>query len=190
MLEQLRVPIQTAINLLEENHYRYAIIGGIALSVWGFPRATLDIDIKVLVKDLDYQRARTTIKYAFPQATRRNAPKEPLIFSITIEGVIVDFLFTIPGYDELIIDRASEHEIDGIKFWICSAEDLAIQKMVAGRPKDLLDVQTVLDVQWGKLDTNYINDWLIQFADLLGRPELLVDYHRMMDNSAQKHSTS
>jgi predicted nucleotidyltransferase len=59
----------------------------------------------------------------------------------------VDFLLAIRGYEELIIERALQRDMGGWKVWICSSEDLIIQKMVAGREKDFQDVLSVLIVQ-------------------------------------------
>jgi len=47
--KRLEGPLQKAIAFLEEQGYRYAIIGGVAVAQWGFPRATNDVGLKVLV---------------------------------------------------------------------------------------------------------------------------------------------
>ncbi len=185
MLGSLKHPLQTVIRVLDNSGYRYAVIGGIAVSEWGIARTTIDIDIKVLVIESDYEKIREILISNFPTAARQNAPKERLILSVKIDEVIVDFIFTVPGYDELIVHRANKREIDGITAWICSAEDLVIQKMIAGRVKDYLDVQTVLDVQKGKLDYDYIEDWLRQFASLLDAPEILTNYNEMIAKTNQ-----
>ena len=56
MADQLDQPLRTAVDFLEANGYRYAIIGGIALTYWGVVRTTYDVDIKVVVPGLDYGR--------------------------------------------------------------------------------------------------------------------------------------
>ncbi len=183
MEEQLRLPLHKVLTALKETGIRYAIIGGLAVAVWGIVRNTLDIDIKVLGTNSDYESIREILRSKFPSAARENAPKDKYIFSVMVNNVIVDFFFTLPGYDELIIERAGKHHIDGLTAWICTAEDVIIQKMTAGRPKDYLDVQAVLDVQKGKLDYGYVELWLPQFADLLEKPEILSDYHAMKDIS-------
>lgn len=40
----------------------------------------------------------------------------------------VDFLLMLPGYEELIVERAVQRDLGGCWAWICSAEDLIIQK--------------------------------------------------------------
>jgi hypothetical protein len=66
---------------------------------------------------------------------RPHLPENPLIVSVTIEGVIEGFLLALPGYEELIIERAVQHQLGDWSAWICSAEDLIIQKVVAGVTK-------------------------------------------------------
>ena len=60
-MENLKLPLRTAIDFLEQHGYRYAVIGGIALSQWGVVRFTYDVDIKVLVPDVNYSAARAAL---------------------------------------------------------------------------------------------------------------------------------
>lgn len=39
--------LQTVVNFLESRHARYAVIGGVAIAMYGFPRTTLDLDLIV-----------------------------------------------------------------------------------------------------------------------------------------------
>ena len=59
--------------MLEKAGYRYAVIGGLALSQWGIVHATYDIDIKVLVPDLDYTKIRSLLSSTFRQSARQKA---------------------------------------------------------------------------------------------------------------------
>lgn len=71
-------------------------------------------------------------------------PENPLIVAVNIEGVIVDFLLALPGYEELIVERAVPRDLGGWTAWICSAEDPIIQKAVAGRAKDWEDIEALI----------------------------------------------
>jgi Nucleotidyl transferase of unknown function (DUF2204) len=178
--EHLKPALRRAIACLEKNGYRYAVIGGIALSQWGVARYTHDVDLKVLVPDLDFDSVRAALRSAFPERARPTAPDNPFIVAAKIDGVIVDFLLTLPGYEELIIEHAVQRDLGNWSTWICSAEDLIIQKVAAGRSKDWLDVEALLIEQHGKLDEAYIDDWLTQFAEALEKPELLTEYRRLL----------
>lgn len=180
MEKRLEPPLRTAINFLDASGYRYAIIGGLALAQWGVVRATYDVDIKVLVPDTDYAKARAVLQAAFPDPARQQGPFNPLIVAVTIADVVVDFLLALPGYEELIIERAVHRDLDGWSAWICSVEDLIIQKVVAGRTKDWPDVEALLIEQRGNLDEAYIEEWLSQFAEALEKPEILTAYLRLL----------
>lgn len=179
LTETLAAPLRAAIAVLEAHGYRYAVIGGIALAEWAIPRQTQDVDIKVLIPNSDYPTARQILRTAFPERARQNAPNNPLIVAVKIQDITVDFLFAVEGYEELIFERAVKRDLGGWSAWICSPEDLIIQKMIAGRSKDLPDVENLLAVQRSKLDYAYIREWLAQFADALEKPEILTEYERL-----------
>ncbi len=184
MERQLEPPLREAIAFLEAQGYRYAVIGGIAVTTCGTIRATRDVDLKVLVPDLNYAAARTAIRAAFPEPGRPHAPDNPLIVSVNVKGVIVDFLLALPGYEEQIITRATRCNLGDLQVWVCAPEDLVIQKAVAGRPKDWQDIEGVLIEQHGHLDLDYLEDWLVQFAELLEQPEILSQYHAIQNHIA------
>ena len=181
MEKLLEAPLRKALVFLEDQGYRYAVIGGIALSQWGVIRATLDVDIKILVPDINYSAVRAEIREAFPVSARKHIKPDPLIVAVEIEGVIVDFLLALPGYEENIITRAVKRDLGGWQARICSAEDLIIQKVIAGRGKDWMDIEGLLIEQHGKLDLDYIEDWLTQFVQALELPELLSEYRRVFE---------
>jgi len=177
--KHIEPPLRKAIAFLEEHGYRYAVIGGVALAHWGIVRATYDVDLRVYVPDFDLEHTRSEIRRAFPERARAHAPDNPFIVAVTIEGVIVDFLLALPGYEGNIVERATQADFGGWSAWVCSADDLIIQKVVAGRSKDWPDVEGLLIEQWDNLDHAYIEDWLDQFAQALDSPELLEKYHQV-----------
>lgn len=168
--------LQQVTRFLEDNGLRYAVVGGIALSCWNVSRFTHDIDIKLLVPNTEYAATRQLLRTEFPSKTRENVPENMLIVAVSVNDVIVDFLLTLPGYEELIIERAVQQDLGEFSIWVCTAEDLIIQKVVAGRDKDWPDVEALLIEQWHELDQHYVEEWLSQFAEALEIPELLSRY--------------
>ena len=122
MDELLETALRKAIEFLDSRRYRYAVVGGVALSQWGAVRATLDVDIKVHVPEVDFTAVRVAIRAAFPIRARQHVPENPLIVAVVIEDIIVDFLLAVPGYEENIIQRAVQHNLGGFSAWVCSAE--------------------------------------------------------------------
>jgi hypothetical protein len=181
MDKELEPPLRAAIAVLEQMDCRYAVVGGIALSQWGVLRFTHDVDLKVIVPESDYSAIRARLLTAFPERARQHVPQNPLIVAVSIGEIIVDFLLALPGYDQQIVERAELHDLGGFTAMVCSAEDLIIQKVIAGREKDWPDVDALLRARRGKLDHAYIDEWLGQFAEALEQPELLSRYRRVRD---------
>ncbi|MBI2976947.1 MAG: hypothetical protein HYY33_08350 [Chloroflexi bacterium] len=71
--------------------------------------------------------------------------------------------------------------LGGFSAWICSAEDLIIQKVAAGRGRDWPDVEELLLARKGKLDYAYVKNWLSQFAEALDNPGLVTQYEQLRD---------
>jgi predicted nucleotidyltransferase len=77
-----------------------------------------------------------------------------------LEGRSVDadmFIAETPFQRE-VLDRRITADVDGLSVKLVSAEDLILFKLVAARPRDLLDVQDVLFTQ-GELDEPYLRRW-------------------------------
>lgn len=71
-----------------------------------------------------------------------------------------------------MVRRSIVHEIDDtLEIRLPTPEDLIIMKAVAHRPKDLLDIQGILQSH-PDLDRRRIRKWVTQFAELLEKPEL------------------
>jgi len=168
------------VRFLESHQLKYVVIGGIANQIWGQARFTYDIDLKLLVPDLDYESLKNKLKAAFPVPGRPEIPENPLIVSVKIYGIIVDFLLATPGFEEQSLQRAVQVKVNNLSIWVCTAEDLIIQKAIAGRAKDWQDIEGIIIEQFGKLDKNFLDDWLKQFADILERPELYTKYQQIL----------
>ncbi|MDO8754723.1 MAG: hypothetical protein Q7J80_12570, partial [Anaerolineales bacterium] len=54
-----------------------------------------------------------------------------------------------------------------------------IHKVTANRDKDWLDVESILIRQRGKLDVQYIRNWLTQFAEALETPEMITRFDEL-----------
>ena len=180
MEKQLEASIHTAIAFMEERGFRYALIGGIALAQWGVVRATYDVDFKVLVPNNEYFVVRDALRTAFPERARPEVPQNPLIVDVIVGGIVVDFLLALPGYEEQIVERAVQRDLNGWSALVCSAEDLIIQKVVAGRDKDWLDVEALLFEQHQAFDQAYVDNWLMEFAEALDNGDLLTRYKRLL----------
>lgn len=73
-----------------------------------------------------------------------------------------------------LLDRSISYPVATLSLRLPTAEDLIILKAVAHRPKDLLDIQSIVDAN-PDLDRKRIENWVKQFAEALDMPELWED---------------
>ena len=173
--------LKNIINFLSERKIPYMIIGGVANSILGRNRATHDVDFKISI-DIPLAEFRKMVLEHFP-ARPTNIPAHQLspqvIHIWALPNVAADLLVSVFDYEKQAIDRAVEFNIDGVLAPVCTAEDLVIHKVVAGRGTDWQDVEGILIRQQGKLDVKHIRNWLTQFAEALESPEMLERFDKL-----------
>jgi predicted nucleotidyltransferase len=180
--EQLTKALQHLKGFLEKEGIPYMIIGGVANAVWGRPRATYDVDLKVILGERSiaefgehvgqYFRLRRDDAISFAQRVY-------VLLIYATEQVPADLGLAFLPYEVQAIERAVSIDIMGVVVPVCAPEDLVIHKAISEREKDWLDIQGILIRQQDRLDQNYIDEWLIQFAEALERPELLTRYRAL-----------
>lgn len=164
-----------------------AVIGGIAVGVFGEPRVTRDVDVKVLLGREDATRLLEIISpdyiplQADPlQALKRNG----ILFVRDNLGTRLDLMLADVGFDEEAIRRAQPVEVQpGAVITICTAEDLIIYKLISVRARDHADAEGVVRRQGDALDDDYVLRWLRQFELALDDSTLVAAYHRMRAQS-------
>jgi hypothetical protein len=71
------------------------------------------------------------------------------------------------------------HNAGALSVRLPTPEDLIIMKAIAHRPKDLLDIQAVVE-NHPDLDVARIKSWVKQFADVLEMPSLWDDIESIL----------
>jgi hypothetical protein len=170
------------VEILEELKIPYAITGGFAVSVWGRPRSTNDIDIIVEMAEKNVKPLVSEINilkkdiYADEDMVRdATERKSEFNFIDPDMGVKVDFFVLADNpYNKLKIKRAVLQDVFGVtKAYFVSPEDLILSKLLWSKEssswKQREDVKTVLNNSKIKLDFKYINNW----AEKQGTVEIL-----------------
>ncbi|MBL7161100.1 MAG: nucleotidyltransferase [Anaerolineales bacterium] len=178
-LKPLLAPLAALQRLLNRYEGKGIIIGGIAASLLGTPRLTADVDALVLLSIeelpelLDAARAEGLIeRISDPQTFARQ--RRVVLLRHDESGIGIDIsLGTLP-FEQEMIARSIVVQLEGLKIRLPTPEDLIILKAVAHRPKDLLDIQGVIQSH-PDLNRERIQDWVTQFAQLLEMPELWED---------------
>ena len=141
LIEELAAVIQA----LEQAHVEYALVGGLAVAVWGVARATKDIDL--LVEKGDAQRASEAAKAcgftleAFPMEFEDGMEMRRLN-KIDGDGSLlsVDFLLVGPA-QRPVWDGRQRVPFQSGSISVASRDGLIAMKLAAGRAQDLADVQ-------------------------------------------------
>ena len=146
----------------------YAVIGGVAVQNWGEPQFTLAIDLTVsaLLEDLDGFVSQILANFSprFENALDF-ALENSVILAETSNGYPLDIALGLPGYEDEVLKRVSQIELEaGKRINICSPEDLIIHKAIAGRPQDIRDIESIVYRQGTALDATYIRQWLTKFS--------------------------
>ncbi|MFQ6101737.1 MAG: nucleotidyl transferase AbiEii/AbiGii toxin family protein [Anaerolineae bacterium] len=161
---------------LTRRNVSYVIIGGLAVQRWGEPRFTQDVDVTAVFPLDDpvplLQELTAHFPARLPDAVdfaRRNR----VLLVRASNGVSLDISLGLPGYEEEVMARAVDWELEpGKVVRLCAAEDLIIHKAVAGRPQDLRDIEGIIYRQGPTLDPATIRRWLEAFAEVLAQPDL------------------
>lgn len=143
------------------------VIGGQAVLLYGEPRLTRDIDVTVGIGTDECDR----LAEAASSAGLVPIPPDPFAFarstmvfpcSDAASGIRVDFILSSLDYERGAISRARTVRVGRTRVNFASPEDLVVHKMVAGRPRDLEDVHSILLKNPG-LDSTFIARWLSEF---------------------------
>ncbi len=89
-------------------------------------------------------------------------------------GIDVDISLGILPFEEETVKRSLLHHVGTLDIRLPTVEDLIILKAVAHRPKDLLDIQALIESHTN-LDHRRIQRWINEFAEALDMPELWDD---------------
>ena len=160
-------------SLLKNENVPYMIIGGLANAVWGHPRATLDIDVTILVADDQIRNIISMIekKYAVLVEAPFDFVAKTRVLPVKNEaGLRLDIIFGALPFEKDAVERAVEKKVGDAFIRFCSAEDLILLKIISERPKDLEDVRGILHVQKDELDFKYLEPRIEELANLLENP--------------------
>jgi len=176
-----------AARFLDAQGISYAVIGGLALQRWGEPRMTWDVDITVLVP---VERLETFVDAVLSRFnpripdTREFALRHRVLLVQTGEGMPIDISLGIPGYEEEALERAVWVDFPEVgKLRLIAPEDLIIHKCVAGRPRDVEDVEGILIRQHLRLDLGLMRNWLSEFRPVVDTHDPVELFERALERA-------
>lgn len=144
------------------------MLGGLAVGVLGEPRFTLDIDLDIFVEREDLglfiKRAKDG-PFQFNVKTAMINSEKFGTFRLFCDGVQVDMILASTDLEKSALRRRKRSVLFGKKIFFPTAEDLVLLKLIPGRPKDLIDVESICLRHKGKLDIAYLTRWAQEICD-------------------------
>jgi predicted nucleotidyltransferase len=166
------------------------IIGGVAASILGRPRVTRDVDALVLIDEKDWDGFLTAgSKFGFvaritnPLDFARKA--KVLLVRHEPSGIDVDITFGTLPFEKEAITNAVWVDIRGVRLPLPTAEDLIIMKAVAHRPRDLADIESIIDAH-KKLNLRRIRRWVREFSTAVEMPEIFNDLEKILVRGSKR----
>lgn len=170
IIDPRKVVVRIA-KILDEVKIPYFITGGFAVSIWGRPRATFDIDIVVELIEPKVEPLAKALRRIYKagyidEITARDAIRQGGEFNFIdpLTGVKVDFW--VSKHDELSLLKAKRKlakKISGRRVYFISPEDLILSKLewytMGESTRQLEDIESVLAISGKNLDMRYIKKW-------------------------------
>ena len=164
---------------LNSQQIPYMVIGGFAVTVWGEPRFTRDLDVTISVPAEGMGPFIESVSAKFtPLVTDPlKFVHETRVLPIVVRSVPVDLVFAGLPYEEEAIRRARSIRLTSGEVSICSPEDLILHKIVSPRPRDHEDIEGVFRYRHAELDYGYLDPRVEELADALSDRNML-DWYR------------
>ena len=163
---------------LESRSIPYMLIGGQALLLYAEPRLTRDIDV-TLGLPVTRLPAMLELIRALGLKLRVENPEQFVRQTMVLpceevnSSIRVDFIFSSSPYEAEALSRVNRVRIGSSEVCYAAVEDLIIHKLVAGRPRDIEDVRSIL-LKNPSYDRAYVQRWLADFERVTGGPLLTV----------------
>lgn len=137
---------QRLLRALEERGTAYALCGALAVAVHGAPRHTADIDLLIeagsLAEVIEVAKQQGFVFGAAPMAFSDGVEVHRWSKISSGEVLTLDLMIVTPGYQSAWETR-ERIPLSGLTISVLSREGLIQMKLVAGRPKDLMDVENL-----------------------------------------------
>jgi hypothetical protein len=163
------------VGLFESAHIPHAVMGGLAVRVHALPRPTFDVDFAAAIPRGDLPQLYQTVQasgYVVPDSqltgwidTVRGLPVIKAQVPVGDETIDVDVFLAETPFLRQVLSRRQRHRAEALDAWFVSAKDLILLKLLAGPPKDRVDVGDILFIQ-GALDSNNLRQWAVKLGVL------------------------
>lgn len=148
-----------------------AVIGGISLAAWEYPRFTLDVDLLISVGPSNHKQLLDALnKHEIRPKTAAGIIRLDMVDLMQFEytppesfaSIQIDLLFARSDYHQEALKRIVPANLPDSKETVnvLSCEDLILLKLMAGRLRDRADAVAIVQVNNDRLDATYLESWV------------------------------
>lgn len=123
------------------------VVGGYAVSYYGYSRVTADIDVWVAMDPANIRAlAQVLVDFGFKVGEPFEKVLEPgRMLRFGVPPLRIEILSRIDGVEfEACYSTRKELRVDDTVVPVIGLEDLKTNKAAAGRPKDLIDLENIV----------------------------------------------
>ena len=144
-LKPLPEDFKEFIVFLNENKVQYLLVGGWAVGIHGFPRATKDIDFLIAVDQRNLNKLKKAFsQFGAPTIDMSLFKEKGNFFRMGRSPVQIDIITDATGIKfKDSYSRRDIIKVDDVEISIISIDDLIKNKRSSGRPQDLADAESL-----------------------------------------------
>ncbi len=151
---------------LRQSGTSFAFIGALGATAWGRPRATTDLDLVVACDEAGFSTLRAALLAAAFSEGAGVGPAEPsdrlpdiaVFWAGAPPATRVDVFIAKLEFEREVVSTAIRARVFGELVPVACPEAMLVYKLLASRPKDLLDIEGILE---GRALAGQAIDWAL-----------------------------
>lgn len=160
------------------------VVGGVAASFLGRPRFTQDIDALAIISESEWSTAVAAaasygIVPRIDDAVDFAHRSRVLLLRHQETSIDIDIILGGLPFEEDAVANGKRYVIGGVSVRLPKVEDLMIMKAVAHRPRDLQDIEGLLQAH-PNLDLSSVRQWVREFASVTAMSDLIDDFEKLL----------
>lgn len=142
-LKRLPDDFRDFLDSLNKNKVKYLLLGRWAVGIYGYPRATGDMDVLIATDDRNLNSLlKALYEFGAPTINKKHFKKKGNVFRMGRSPIKIEVINDASGIDiEDCYERRQIVHVDGIDISLISFEDLLKNKRASGRSQDIADVE-------------------------------------------------
>jgi predicted nucleotidyltransferase len=131
------------LRLLNSHGVRYLLVGGYAVGIYGYPRATADMDIWVATDSENVEAVLVALaEFGFAEVAPELFAKEEQVLRMGVPPLRIELLTGVSGvgFEDCYLRRTVVN-LGEVEVSLIGLDDLKTNKAASGRHKDLNDLE-------------------------------------------------